>query len=83
MVFLESTYGDRDHRPFEETVHEFIEILQHAVARRSKVLVPTFAVAPARPRVVLTHGENPQRMILAKLIAERHGLTPAGDVIEL
>jgi hypothetical protein len=33
--------------------------------------------------VVLTHGENPQRMILAKLIAERHGLTPAGDVIEL
>ena len=48
MVFLESTYGDRDHRPFDETVHEFIEILQHAVARRSKVLVPTFAVAPSR-----------------------------------
>jgi len=48
MVFLESTYGDRDHRPFDETVHEFIEILQQAVARRSKVLVPTFAVGRAQ-----------------------------------
>jgi metallo-beta-lactamase family protein len=48
LVFLESTYGDRDHRPFGETVHEFIEILQQAVARRSKVLVPTFAVGRAQ-----------------------------------
>ncbi len=48
VVFLESTYGDRDHRPFDETVREFIAILQHAVARRSKVLVPTFAVGRAQ-----------------------------------
>jgi len=32
--------GDRDHRPFDETVHEFIEILQQAVARRSKCWRP-------------------------------------------
>jgi metallo-beta-lactamase family protein len=48
LVFLESTYGDRDHRPFAETVHEFIAILQEAVNRRSKVLVPTFAVGRAQ-----------------------------------
>jgi metallo-beta-lactamase family protein len=48
LVFLESTYGDRDHRPFDETVREFIAILQNAVARRSKVLVPTFAVGRAQ-----------------------------------
>jgi metallo-beta-lactamase family protein len=48
LVFLESTYGDRDHRPFADTVHEFIEILQHAVAQKSKVLVPTFAVGRAQ-----------------------------------
>jgi metallo-beta-lactamase family protein len=48
MVFLESTYGDRDHRPFGETVDEFIEILRHAVAQKSKVLVPTFAVGRAQ-----------------------------------
>lgn len=48
LVFLESTYGDHDHQPFEATVHEFLEILRHAVARRSKVLVPTFAVGRAQ-----------------------------------
>lgn len=48
LVFLESTYGDRDHRAFADTVHEFIEILQQAVAQKSKVLVPTFAVGRAQ-----------------------------------
>lgn len=47
-VFLESTYGDREHRPFADTVHEFIAILQQAVAQKSKVLVPTFAVGRAQ-----------------------------------
>jgi metallo-beta-lactamase family protein len=28
MVFLESTYGNRDHRPFEDTVKEFTGIVQ-------------------------------------------------------
>ena len=48
LVFLESTYGDHDHRPFGETVDEFVKILQQAVARKSKVLVPTFAVGRAQ-----------------------------------
>ena len=48
LVFLESTYGDRDHRPFADTVHEFIAILQDAVTRRSKMIVPTFAVGRAQ-----------------------------------
>jgi len=47
-VFLESTYGDRDHRPFAETVEEFIAVLRQAVAQKSKVLVPTFAVGRAQ-----------------------------------
>jgi metallo-beta-lactamase family protein len=48
VVFLESTYGDRDHRPFAETVGEFIAVLRLAVAQKSKVLVPTFAVGRAQ-----------------------------------
>jgi len=48
LVFLESTYGDRDHQPFADTVHEFIALLQQAVAQKSKVLVPTFAVGRAQ-----------------------------------
>ena len=48
MVFLESTYGDRDHRPFTGTVEEFVRIVQEAVAQKGKILVPTFAVGRAQ-----------------------------------
>ncbi len=48
MVFLESTYGNRDHRPFRQTVDEFVEIVKTAVSRRGKILIPTFAVGRAQ-----------------------------------
>src|SRR3974390_651886 len=44
LVFLESTYGDRDHRPFAETVEEFISVVKDTVEKGGKILVPTFAV---------------------------------------
>lgn len=44
MVFLESTYGDRDHRPLAETVTELKEELTHAAWAKEKVLIPAFAV---------------------------------------
>jgi metallo-beta-lactamase family protein len=48
LVFLESTYGDHDHRPFKETVEEFVRIVKDTVDRRGKILVPTFAVGRAQ-----------------------------------
>jgi len=48
LVFLESTYGDHDHRPFKETVEEFVRIVQDTVEKRGKILVPTFAVGRAQ-----------------------------------
>jgi metallo-beta-lactamase family protein len=48
LVFLESTYGDRDHQPFGETVEEFFSIVKTAVNTRGKILVPTFAVGRAQ-----------------------------------
>jgi len=48
LVFLESTYGDHDHRPFTETVEEFVRIVKDTVAKRGKILVPTFAVGRAQ-----------------------------------
>jgi metallo-beta-lactamase family protein len=48
MVFLESTYGGRDHRSFAETVAEFERIVIEAVASGGKMLVPTFAVGRAQ-----------------------------------
>lgn len=48
LVFLESTYGDRDHRPFTETVEEFVTIVHDVVEQGGKILVPTFAVGRAQ-----------------------------------
>jgi len=48
LVFLESTYGGRDHRSFEDTVAEFERIVIDAVNRGGKMLVPTFAVGRAQ-----------------------------------
>ncbi|HXI53567.1 MAG TPA: MBL fold metallo-hydrolase [Candidatus Saccharimonadales bacterium] len=48
LVFLESTYGGRDHRPFQETAEEFVRIVQDTVEQRGKILVPTFAVGRAQ-----------------------------------
>ena len=48
LVFLESTYGDHDHRPFKDTVEEFVRIVQDTVEKRGKILVPTFAVGRAQ-----------------------------------
>lgn len=52
-VFMESTYGDRDHRPLSETVEEFHTLLREAVTRKGKVLVPTFALG--RTQQILYH----------------------------
>jgi metallo-beta-lactamase family protein len=48
MVFLESTYGDRDHRPFRQTVDEFVASVKQAVKAGGKIIVPTFAVGRAQ-----------------------------------
>ena len=44
VVLLESTYGDRDHKPLEETRDELLAILQESQSVRGKVLIPAFAV---------------------------------------
>jgi metallo-beta-lactamase family protein len=48
MVFLESTYGDRNHQPFSQTVDEFVRVVKEAVKGGGKILVPTFAVGRAQ-----------------------------------
>lgn len=44
LVLMESTYGDRNHRERESTVHEIGEILDDAWRRQGNVLIPAFAV---------------------------------------
>lgn len=44
LVICESTYGDHDHRPLDDTVEEFAGILREAMWDKDKVLIPAFAV---------------------------------------
>jgi metallo-beta-lactamase family protein len=44
VLLLESTYGDRDHRPMEETLEELEQIISHASQHGGNVLIPSFAV---------------------------------------
>lgn len=44
LVVMESTYGNRQHRPWDATWQEMGEILSHARASRGNVLIPAFAV---------------------------------------
>ena len=44
LVFLESTYGDRDHPSLTETAVAAREVVKAAVERGGRVLVPVFAV---------------------------------------
>jgi metallo-beta-lactamase family protein len=53
VVFMESTYGDRDHRPLDETIEEFTELVKRLIEKRGKLLVPSFAVG--RTQELLYH----------------------------
>jgi metallo-beta-lactamase family protein len=53
VVVIESTYGDRDHKPLAETVAEFEDIVKSVVKRGGKILVPTFAVGRAQLLIYL------------------------------
>jgi metallo-beta-lactamase family protein len=53
FVFMESTYGDRNHRSLDDTVREFEDIIRQALPRKGKILVPTFAIG--RTQQILYH----------------------------
>lgn len=53
LLFLESTYGDRDHKPMKDTLNELRDIIRKAVAEHGKMLVPAFAIG--RTQQILYH----------------------------
>jgi metallo-beta-lactamase family protein len=48
FVVMESTYGDRLHRPFAESIEEFYTAVSAAFARGGNVIIPTFALERAQ-----------------------------------
>jgi metallo-beta-lactamase family protein len=56
FVFMESTYGDRDHRSLKETAVETREVIKKAVKTGGKILVPVFAVGRTQLLLYLLAG---------------------------
>lgn len=71
--------------PVRASIHTMGGFSAHA--GQSDLLSWFAAVAPSRPRIILTHGEDRARRSLSDLIEARHGLKPEcpnlGDVIEI
>lgn len=44
IVLMEGTYGNRNHRPFEETYEELATVLEQAHADGGNVFIPSFAL---------------------------------------
>lgn len=59
-VLLESTYGDRLHRPFAETMEELTGVFESARAAQGNILIPAFTVGRTQDLLYLM-AENYER----------------------
>jgi len=44
VLFIESTYGDRNHKNMQESVHEFKSVIRETLAHDGNILIPSFAI---------------------------------------
>lgn len=63
VLLMESTYGDRNHRPMEETLDEFRDIIREATESGGNILIPAFAVGRTQ-EIIFRLGEFYQQGIL-------------------
>jgi metallo-beta-lactamase family protein len=56
FVFMESTYGDRDHQSLKDTAIETRAVIKKAVEAGAKILVPVFAVGRTQLLLYLLAG---------------------------
>ena len=62
-VVMESTYGDRDHRPYRESVEELYRAIAAIFARGGNVVIPTFALERAQELLyILRQGIEASRL---------------------
>ena len=69
LVVMESTYGDRLHRPLPESLKEFTAAVADSFARGGNVLIPTFALERAQ-----------ELLFLLREAVEKAELTPSIQV---
>ncbi|MCX7770046.1 MAG: MBL fold metallo-hydrolase [Proteobacteria bacterium] len=52
-VFIEATYGDREHKKFDESKRELKEAIDYAFKNNGNVIIPTFALERAQELLYL------------------------------
>jgi metallo-beta-lactamase family protein len=57
-LIIESTYGNREHPPFEQAAHELAEAVRDTIARGGKVIVPVFAVGRTQELLHYLHRQT-------------------------
>ena len=60
VLMLESTYGDRNHRPMDETLEEFENIIEQASESGGNIMIPSFAVGRTQ-EIIFRLGELYQK----------------------
>ncbi|MDD1615438.1 MAG: metallo-beta-lactamase family protein [Methylococcaceae bacterium NSP1-2] len=68
VLLLESTYGDRDHKPLDSTLDELSDVLQEAAHSGGNVIIPAFAVGRTQDLIywlgkLQRQGKVPQQQI--------------------
>jgi metallo-beta-lactamase family protein len=64
FLFMESTYGDRNHKGEEDSLNELAEAIQYSYSRGEKVIIPAFAV------------ERTQEMLYSLYLLSQDGRLP-------
>ncbi|MGD0279274.1 MAG: MBL fold metallo-hydrolase [Smithella sp.] len=64
FLFMESTYGDRNHKGEEDSLNELAEAIQYSYSRGEKIIIPAFAV------------ERTQEMLYSLYLLNRDGRLP-------
>lgn len=87
ILISECTYGDRDHRPIKEAYDFLKKIVSEAVANKSRIIIPAFALGRTQELIYMLHelhnnGEIPVIPIyidspLGESITEVSGKYPA------
>ncbi|MDE1931740.1 MAG: MBL fold metallo-hydrolase, partial [Alphaproteobacteria bacterium] len=54
-VLIESTYGDRAHRPIDQSIAELLQTIAATFARGGNVVIPTFALERAQEILYILH----------------------------
>ena len=59
-VFMESTYGDRNHKSAENSLEELTKAIEYSYSRGEKVIIPAFAVEGTQEMLYCLHELNRQ-----------------------